>query len=160
MAFNNGAARRKFETEWAQLEKEYRAAGMEESLIRDMKEFDLRTLRSERVYREHVQAGVDFNGESCDFEEDGILTGLFMENFSVTMEISYRSEGRYGWIDEMDSEELTVALKALPDTEKEILTLLFEEGKTQEQIAAAMGRNQSWVCREMKKLRNILNKFA
>ena len=52
MSYNHGAAKRKFETEWKQKEKQYRELGMTEEQINAIREFDEQEFRSERVYLE------------------------------------------------------------------------------------------------------------
>ena len=56
MGFNNGLERKKFEARWSRLRVEYAANGMEESMITQMYEFDLREFNSNRRYAEHTQA--------------------------------------------------------------------------------------------------------
>ena len=52
MAYNHGAAKKKFETEWQKKEKQYRELGMTEEQINAIREFDEQEFRSERVYLE------------------------------------------------------------------------------------------------------------
>ena len=55
MGFNYGREKRAFDEKWARLEVEYRAAGMSEKAIQDMKNYDWQWFCSERTYRNHVQ---------------------------------------------------------------------------------------------------------
>ncbi len=52
MAYNHGAAKKKFENEWKKKEKQYRELGMTEEQINAIREFDEQEFRSERVYLE------------------------------------------------------------------------------------------------------------
>ncbi len=52
MAYNHGAAKRKFETEWQKKEKQYRELGMTEEQINAIREFDEKAFRADRAYLE------------------------------------------------------------------------------------------------------------
>ena len=82
----------------------------------------------------------------------------FREVLSIEMEISYRSNDPFGWIDEMDSEWLTNALRSLSGEEKELLTMLVEENLSQEETAKRLGKNPSWVIWKKKIIREKLEK--
>lgn len=56
MGFNYGLEKKKFDSEWLQLKREYEAAGMEESAIQEMYEFDLKSFRRRRVDAVHEQS--------------------------------------------------------------------------------------------------------
>jgi hypothetical protein len=45
MGFNYGLEKKKFDSEWLRLRIAYEVAGMEESAIQDMYEFDLKSFR-------------------------------------------------------------------------------------------------------------------
>ena len=48
MGFNYAAEKKKFETLWARLRREYRAAGMPDAAIRKMHDFDWEVFKQER----------------------------------------------------------------------------------------------------------------
>ena len=48
MGFNYAAEKKKFETLWARLRREYRAAGMSDAAIRKMHDFDWEVFKQER----------------------------------------------------------------------------------------------------------------
>lgn len=52
MAYNHGAAKKKFETEWQKKEKQYRELGMTEEQINAIREFDEKAFRADRAYLE------------------------------------------------------------------------------------------------------------
>ena len=54
--FNYGLEKKKFDSEWLRLKREYEAAGMEESAIQEMYEFDLKSFRRRRVDAVHEQS--------------------------------------------------------------------------------------------------------
>lgn len=53
MGFNYAAEKKKFETLWARLRREYRAAGMSDAAIQKMHDFDWEVFKQERIYRLH-----------------------------------------------------------------------------------------------------------
>ena len=53
MSFNYASEKRKFDAMWAKLRVEYREAGMEESAIAAMYEFDCEVFRKNRTYGIH-----------------------------------------------------------------------------------------------------------
>mgnify|MGYP007016902505 FL=1 len=53
MGFNYAAEKKKFETLWARLRREYRAAGMPDAAIQKMHDFDWEVFKQERIYRLH-----------------------------------------------------------------------------------------------------------
>ena len=55
MGFNYAAEKKKFETLWARLRREYRAAGMSDTAIQKMHDFDWEVFKQERIYRLHTQ---------------------------------------------------------------------------------------------------------
>ena len=55
MGFNYAAEKKKFETLWARLRREYRAAGMSDAAIQKMHDFDWEVFKQERIYRLHTQ---------------------------------------------------------------------------------------------------------
>ncbi len=52
MSYNHGLAKKKFENEWQQKERQYRELGMTEEQINAIREFDEQEFRSERAYLE------------------------------------------------------------------------------------------------------------
>ena len=52
MAYNHGAAKKKFETEWQKKEKQYRELCMTEEQINAIREFDEKEFRADRAYFE------------------------------------------------------------------------------------------------------------
>ena len=52
---NYAAEKKKFETLWARLRREYRAAGLSDTAIQKMHDFDWEVFKQERIYRLHTQ---------------------------------------------------------------------------------------------------------
>ena len=71
MGFNYAAERKKFETLWARLRREYRAVGMSDAAIRKMHDFDWEVFKQERIYRLHTQdLGIGIFDEPSAEQED------------------------------------------------------------------------------------------
>lgn len=157
MAWNNGYERKRFEEEQKRLAEEYRAAGMTEEQIRNMYEFDLEIHNSDRRYAEHSQRFPDSIDED-DNEGKSPLLAKFREAVSVEMDYFHDTSGD-SWIDELDNPELTKAVRALSDKDREILRLLAFEGWTQVEIADYYGMKPQSVAWHIKKFKKILKKF-
>ncbi len=163
MGFNNGLERKKFEAMWKKLRAEYAAAGMDEAAIEEMYQFDLDTFRSDRRYGEHTQAM-----PSQEFDDDGDVPGesntallvKFFDSFAV-MPRDTDENNRYGWLDEVGSEEVGRALRSLSPQQIEILTLVAFEGYSATEAGKKLGMTQqgvSWHIGKMKKiLKNLKN---
>ena len=71
MGFNYAAEKKKFETLWARLRREYRAAGMSDTAIQKMHDFDWEVFKQERIYRLHTQdLGIGIFDEPSAEQED------------------------------------------------------------------------------------------
>ena len=52
MAYNHGAAKKKFENEWQKKDRQYRELGMTDEQIKAIREFDEKEFRADRAYFE------------------------------------------------------------------------------------------------------------
>ena len=84
MGFNYAAEKKKFETLWARLRREYRAAGMSDTAIQKMHDFDWEVFKQERIYRLHTQdLGIGiFDEPSAEQEDKSALMKKFLESVS------------------------------------------------------------------------------
>ena len=122
MGFNYAAEKKKFETLWARLRREYRAAGMPDAAIQKMHDFDWEVFKQERIYRLHTQdLGIGiFDEPSAEQEDKSALMKKFLE--SVSRWDDYTTASRYGWIVGIGDQRLVRVLKRLSISEKELLT--------------------------------------
>lgn len=122
MGFNYAAEKKKFETLWARLRREYRAAGMSDAAIQKMHDFDWEVFKQERIYRLHTQdLGIGiFDEPSAEQEDKSALMKKFLE--SVSRWDDYTTASRYGWIEGIGDQRLVRVLKRLSISEKELLT--------------------------------------
>ena len=161
MGFNNGLERKKFEAMWKKLRSEYAAAGMNDEAIEEMYQFDLDTFRSDRRYGEHTQAM-----PSQAFDDDGDVPGesntallvKFFDSFAV-MPRDTDENNRYGWLDEIESEELSVAIQKLSDEDIELLTLYVFDGYSTTEIAALQGIAHQNVSKKIRRIKKFLKLF-
>ena len=159
MGFNYAAEKKKFETLWARLRREYRAAGMSDAAIQKMHDFDWEVFKQERIYRLHTQdLGIGiFDEPSAEQEDKSALMKKFLE--SVSRWDDYTTASRYGWIEGIGDQRLVRVLKRLSISEKELLTKYCIEEKTQQEIAAEMGLSQRAVGKQLQQLKNFFRKF-
>lgn len=159
MGFNYAAEKKKFETLWARLRREYRTAGMSDAAIQKMHDFDWEVFKQERIYRLHTQdfgIGI-FDEPSAEQEDKSALMKKFLE--SVSRWDDYTTASRYGWIEGIGDQRLVRVLKRLSISEKELLTKYCIEDKTQQEIAAEMGLSQRAVGKQLQQLKNFFKKF-
>lgn len=159
MGFNYAAEKKKFETLWARLRREYRAAGMSDAAIQKMHDFDWEVFKQERIYRLHTQdLGIGiFDEHSTEQEDKSALMKKFLE--SVSRWDDYTTASRYGWIEGIGDQRLVRVLKRLSISEKELLTKYCIEDKTQQEIAAEMGLSQRAVGKQLQQLKKFFKKF-
>lgn len=161
MGFNNGLERKRFEAMWKKLRAEYAAAGMDEAAIEEMYQFDLDAFRSDRRYGEHTQAmpsqQFEDDGDPAD-ESNSALLVKFFDSFAVMPQDT--DEGnRYGWLDEVESEALSAALRKLSDEDIELLTLYVFDGYSTTEIASLQGIAHQNVSKKIRRIKKSLKIF-
>ena len=159
MGFNYAAEKKKFETLWARLRREYRAAGMSDAAIQKMHDFDWEVFKQERIYRLHTQdLGIGiFDEPSAEQEDKSALMKKFLE--SVSRWDDYTTASRYSWIEEVDDPSIYKQLQALRKADLELLTLIVVDGLSQTEIAAEMGLSQRAVGKQLQQLKKYFKKF-
>lgn len=161
MGFNNGLERKKFEAQWSRLRVEYAANGMEESMIAEMYEFDLREFNSNRRYAEHTQAisRQTFSDDGDEASEDkSPLLMKFIDSFTTETGSIFRLKGA-GWIDEIENSRLWEGLSVLSDKDKELLTLYIVYGYTMVEIAEKQGVSQVAISKRFSRIKKFLKKY-
>lgn len=158
MGFNYAAEKKKFETLWARLRREYRAAGMSDAAIQKMHDFDWEVFKQERIYRLHTQdLGIGiFDEPSAEQEDKSALMKKFLK--SVSRWDDYTTASRYGWIEEVDDPSIYKQLQALRKADLELLTLIVVDGLSQTEIAAVLGCSPQNIFGRLKKIRKIFQK--
>ena len=156
MEWHDGTERRRFEREQAELRKQYLAAGMTEEQIQALHAYDREWYKSRRREAVHTQLLDIQTSEDEDVNKDNPLYKKFFEKLAV--EDNNADYSRYGWIDELENEELAKAVNALSDTDKELLTMLIN-GFTQSEIGAEMGVSQQSVSKRIKKIQRFFREW-
>ena len=142
MEWNNGKERALFEKEQAQKRKEYLAAGMTEEQIQSLRSFDEDWYRKRRREARHTQRLniTAFDEDDGDDETQNPLLKKFLHNFSV-------------------EDKLYKAIKSLSDRDKEILSLLINDGFNETQAAKQLGVSQQAISKKIKKFQTIFGKW-
>ena len=136
-------------------EVEYRAAGMSEKAIQDMKNYDWQWFCSERTYRNHVQTLPVGDAES---HGDVFFKQARLESITSQWDAGDVDHTRFGWLSALEDETLYNKLRALSDKDLELLTLLCVDGFQQADIARRMNCSRNAVHKRLKKIKKILKK--
>jgi DNA-directed RNA polymerase specialized sigma24 family protein len=159
MEFNYGLEKKRFEGKWNRLEVEYREAGMREDAIEEMKAFDWEAFKRERIFCKHNQFYQGHRFANDDEIEDGKDPLLEKYFYSFITEDNYFGERRYGWIEQLDDEELIIAVKSMKIEHIEIITRYVYEEETQAEIAESLDITQQVVSRYLERIRKNIKKF-
>lgn len=162
MGFNYGLEKKKFDKEWEKLRKEYRAAGMDEAAIDAMHEFDWGVFKSERIYSNHTQKmpsqNFDDDGDAARDDNSALLLKFF-DSFAVLPQ-EVDDSRRDSWVDEIESEKLTDALRQLSPEDVELLTLYVFDGYGVADIAAMKGIAHQNVSKKIRRIKKFLKNHA
>ena len=156
MEWNNGKERALFEKEQAQKRKEYLAAGMTEEQIQSLRSFDEDWYRKRRREARHTQR-LNITAFDGDDETQNPLLKKFLHNFSV--EDKHWENDRFDWIEQIENKQLYKAIKSLSDRDKEILSLLINDGFNETQAAKQLGVSQQAISKKIKKFQTIFGKW-
>ena len=130
MGFNCAQEKAKFDREWLRLRKEYTDAGMSETAIQKIYEYDWYC----------------FCRRSALFRKNEALSTSFDES---------AFPDRYAWVDTLEDERLLRAIIKLNKKDLELLTYVTLEGHGQEELARRWGCTQAAVAIRMKKIKKI-----
>lgn len=152
MSWNDGYERRKFEARQKKQAEEYRALGMTEEQIQVMYEFDLEKYKSDRRYYSHTQSFIpdDFD-EGEDDDEKLSIFDKFKDVLTTSIEDS-GNKSRYWWIEEIDNPNLVKKIKALPQDDIELITLLAFDGYSKTEIAKMLGCQPYHITRRLARI--------
>lgn len=153
MGFHYGYEKRKFDMEWSRLEQEYRAAGMSDEQIADMKEYDWTWFCSQRAYLNRVQ-GLS----SEQYEEELEQSCLFQkfESLSCNWDTGDVDKHRFGWLSTIENERLYQRLCELSEDDLELLTLLIGDGYRQADVARLWNCSRSAITQRLNKIKDFL----
>ena len=157
MGFNYGLEKKKFDSEWLRLKREYEAAGMEESVIQEMYEFDLKSFRRRRVDAVHEQSyDISFPATTAISSVDtNSLHPRLRPVLSTIDEYSYGDEC-FDWIDTVSNERLYERLLLLSREDKQLLTMIVKDGLSQADIARSYHCSRVAVAKKIKRIKKFL----
>ena len=160
MKFNYSVERDKFTKKWEKLRKEYADAGMSESDIQKIYEFDLRVFRQNRTERRHNQPLTDssFEIENNQGESMSSLLKKFQTELSVCHKHCFQDNRRFFWIDEIENDELYLKIITLAENDIDLITLIAFEGYSQREVAQMRGVTPASICKTVRRLRKYLKK--
>lgn len=153
MSFHYGREKRKFDQEWARLEAEYAAAGMDTTAIMEMKLFDWKWFCSQRVYLDRTQP---FPSEQ--YQEEDKRSNLFRKfnSLSTHLDTENVEQNRHTWIAHIENVGLSQRLRILAPKDIELLTLLIVDGYKQAEVARLLNCSRSAISQRMKKIKKFL----
>ena len=155
MGFHYGLEKRKFDKRWAVFQAECTTAGMSEADIQEMYDFDWAEFKRERVFRTHNQSLCGGTFAAGDDAEEGQspLFAKFFDQLSVWQD-GISAWGRHDWIEDIDTPELALHLKSLPQRDIEMLTYLMVDGFTQTETARELGISRTTVAKRIAHIRD------
>lgn len=158
MKFNYGREKRKFEAMWEKLRIEYKEAGMQESDIQKMYEYDWEIFKKERVFCLHNQFMPDgvFDDDTYKDEGQNPLFGKFMERLSVCDK--YFSEEQMEWIEQFENEKLRKCLQSLSKEQLNLLLEYYVLEKSISEIAEEMRLSYTAVANKLDRIRRKIRK--
>ena len=89
-------------------------------------------------------------------ESMSTLLQKFQSELSVIDSHNFQTNPRFSWIDEIENDELYMKVLALPEKDKELLTMIAFEGFTQREVAEIRKVAPAAICKKIKKLKKIL----
>ena len=148
MSWNNANERRKFEKYWEKQEQMLKEAGATDSLIKELYEYDLHTHNRERAYTERT-VSLDEILSANGFCDEWAYNPLSLSDTSIfRVEMRPFESSGFWWIDEIKNESLHEALETLSEKQKELISLLVYENRSQEQVAKLWGISQQAISKQ------------
>ena len=157
MSFNKGYELKKFEAHWEKLRIEYAAAGMTEESIQKMYDYDRQQFNAERTHLERTQ-DLSTDTFECSEDENSPLMKRYQDAISVT-DHYHETKSRFGWVGEIEDENLLSALEKLSDEDLELLTLYIYEGYSTVDLSKAYGIAHQNISKRIIKITNFLKNF-
>ena len=106
----------------------------------------------------HNCSFAEYEEDEKDAYEKSPMMKQFKEALSIEMVISPSESNPFAWIDEIESEWLTLAVKELTEEEKYLLTGLVMNQYTLVELAEQMGQVPSWITWKKEEIRKKLEK--
>ena len=158
--YNYGRECKKFHEKWKNLRREYEAAGMSESVIQAMYDYDWEEMKRERIICIHTQSieSLFLNGDTSS-EDQSPLLNQQIKNLSVEQPEISEWDGRLDWIEDIDTPELVRQLKVLSPADLELLSCFVVDGLSRAEIARKLNISRSAITQRVNRIKNILEKL-
>ena len=144
---------------WDKLRNEYVAAGMSEADIQQMYKYDWEEFKRERVFRMHNYSIEDtlFPNYDVTSEDQCPRLAKHLDRLSVDQpEIS--EWGRYAWIEDIDTSELALRIKALSQTDLELLSCFVVDGLSRADVARQLNVSRAAITKKINRIKSDLEK--
>ena len=157
MGFNCAQEKAKFDREWLRLRKEYADAGMSETAIQKIYDYDWYCFCRNRAYERRATQMPSLEIDSPDDDRRSALLRKNEALFTSFDESSFPD--RYAWVDTLEDLRLLQAIKTLSIEELEILTFLTLEEHSQKELAERWGCSQRAILKKFQKIKKIFQKW-
>jgi DNA-directed RNA polymerase specialized sigma24 family protein len=150
-----------FNKTWRADRRRYLAAGMGETEIAAMYDLHREQFNSDRRHRKHAQSldGMVFADGAAADESQSPLLEKYMDRFSVSQP-GISDWGRYEWIEDLETPELAIYLKSLPETSLELLTSMVVDGVSRADLSREMGVSRAAVTKRMNPVKKVLENMT
>ena len=157
--YNHGLAEKQFKADWKRQKAEYRKAGMSETAIAQMFEYEREVFKSERRYLEHYDDAEFLWEESSDDSNEEAKKAKMREKYIDVISVSMsetEDESSIAWVKEIEREDLFKVISSLNKEELELLTLFAMDDLAIAEIARQKGVAKQTI---WKKIDRIKEKF-
>ena len=160
MGFNYGSETRQFHRKWEKLRTEYAAAGMAESDIQAMYEYDWEDFKRERIFCMHNRQLEDArfqNGDAVSEDKSPFFKKHLAQFSCVHPEAM--TWGRQDWPEHIDTPELARQLKRLSSEDMEFISGLVADDLSKAELARRLGISRAAVTQRCVRIKKFLEKF-
>ena len=157
MGFNYTKEKAKFDHKWAKLRCEYEKAGMSVTAINQIYNFDWQWFLSRRTYCARTQPLPDLNILEAEEANHSSLLKKFQTLSTTFDEQDFQKHD--AWMELLEDQRLIAGLKRMDTKDLELLAFLILEGHTQAELAAKWRCSQNAVCKRLKKIIKVFNKW-
>ena len=160
MGYHYGLECRKFQVKWDKLHREYAMAGMSEAAIQEMRDFDWKELKRERIFRIHNQSlECSFADDETASEYNSPLINKQLEHLSVKQpEIC--EWNRLDWIEDIDTPEIVQQIKTLSKVDLEILSYMIVDGLSRAEISRELNVSRAAITKRLNRIKTVLEKVC
>jgi len=163
MRFIYGAEDAKFKEKCEVLRLEYEEAGMNEADVQAMKDGDRDEFKEIRRYRTHTVSLNRLASHMSSKSTNEVCSPL-MKRYQSQLSTGHpefsQMNGRYGWIEDIDSPDLVQNIRSLPKKDLELITCLAEDGLTRADLSRQLGVSRAAITKRVSRIVRILKKTS